>query len=774
MDVKKAIRKIVALGTGAAMIGATIMGASAYTLADYPSPFVQNGAFSGKIVIGASASTADVLGAVDISASLQAAAKTGVSVAGASATTTVSNGVLIEDSNNQDLNYEDTWSTKTFKKADFPVLLADGIVLDESASTEQDYDQSIAIASKSMAYTLVDNDVYGEPILYLDLDGNTNPLLTFKVDFDSGDYLDIPNLADSESIKMFGSTFTFKNVADTDDIILYGSKVTQLVTMGTPLEVEADGVTYTIAVVGANADTSSVHLQVDDDVKTSTAGQTKTIGGLKVYVEDVFVSNVGGESASAKVFIGSTEYNLGAADGTWNQVQVDNVDLDGVQVNMTDSGSDVISSMYFKIDTTEVANAETAEDYDWLAMGDSFVDPMFGWQFKFVEAIPALDATSRDHVQFKVSGEDLNIQFTNEAGTEYEFTAYQKVSATSNVTFPDVNEAGKKFGLHQNAMVKGATFILEEDATSAEPVSRIFTYERLTNSDADIVFSELGQSGTFTVTSGDAIEDTGVTATVDSASLDTINLSAASKLHFYTMSGLNVSLADETDTLSATALITMTEDHKGQNKDEITGDEFTASVSYDTSDEELNIAKPASWDGGADDSYPGGKMYYGVSQYGTYYVHDSDNNLALDLYVPAEDVDYAVYLAGPDSVVSTSGSGDAMYYNVNPIAVGIAVLDSDAPAVGSDNLIVVGGPCANTVAAELMGNPADCAAGFSDGKGLIKLWEDKNAVLVAGFSAKDTQGAARVLADYASYALTGSEVEVLVPSLASLSVNPVA
>ncbi len=52
MNVKKTIRKIVALGTGATMVGATVMGALAVTsLADYPEPFVKDGQFNGKIVV---------------------------------------------------------------------------------------------------------------------------------------------------------------------------------------------------------------------------------------------------------------------------------------------------------------------------------------------------------------------------------------------------------------------------------------------------------------------------------------------------------------------------------------------------------------------------------------------------------------------------------------------------------------------------------------------------------------------------------------------------
>ena len=72
MRLKKAIRKIVALGTGATMVGATILGAmAAADLASYPAPFVADGGFNSLIVVGAKAMTEDVLGSIDVATSLQ-------------------------------------------------------------------------------------------------------------------------------------------------------------------------------------------------------------------------------------------------------------------------------------------------------------------------------------------------------------------------------------------------------------------------------------------------------------------------------------------------------------------------------------------------------------------------------------------------------------------------------------------------------------------------------------------------------------------------------
>ena len=76
MRFNKAIKKILALGTGATMLGATLMGAVAQAdLANYPAPFIADGKFNGIIVVGDAANAADVLGSVDIATSLQFAAR---------------------------------------------------------------------------------------------------------------------------------------------------------------------------------------------------------------------------------------------------------------------------------------------------------------------------------------------------------------------------------------------------------------------------------------------------------------------------------------------------------------------------------------------------------------------------------------------------------------------------------------------------------------------------------------------------------------------------
>jgi len=124
---------------------------------------------------------------------------------------------------------------------------------------------------------------------------------------------------------------------------------------------------------------------------------------------------------------------------------------------------------------------------------------------------------------------------------------------------------------------------------------------------------------------------------------------------------------------------------------------------------------------------------------------------------------------------TTTAEGELTYYETTPVEVGSAKLASEVLNVKGINAIVVGGPCANAAAAELMGSPANCAEGFEEGKAMLKLFENSGnvAVLVAGYSAMDTRRAARVLANYETYKakMVGKEVIVAGTSFTDITVS---
>ena len=127
---------------------------------------------------------------------------------------------------------------------------------------------------------------------------------------------------------------------------------------------------------------------------------------------------------------------------------------------------------------------------------------------------------------------------------------------------------------------------------------------------------------------------------------------------------------------------------------------------------------------------------------------DSDQATATISY-PGEQV-YAMLYMAEESATITAGT------TTGATQLGdVLVKDSEVSSVGSKNLVVVGGSCINSVAANLVGNAA-CSADFTtktgigSGQFLIQSYtspysSSKVALLVAGYEAADTVNAATYL-----------------------------
>ena len=101
-------------------------------------------------------------------------------------------------------------------------------------------------------------------------------------------------------------------------------------------------------------------------------------------------------------------------------------------------------------------------------------------------------------------------------------------------------------------------------------------------------------------------------------------------------------------------------------------------------------------------------------------------------------------------------------------------LDKDIEEIYAQNLVVVGGPCINSVAARLMEYPENCLEGFEIGKGKIKLYEYENggaALFLAGMTAFDTRMATSAITYYEDIDLSGTEMEVIEPSISNILIR---
>ena len=231
---------------------------------------------------------------------------------------------------------------------------------------------------------------------------------------------------------------------------------------------------------------------------------------------------------------------------------------------------------------------------------------------------------------------------------------------------------------------------------------------------------------------------------------------------------VNITEADasdmlETDTPSGKSVYTMNFSGTDANDIEITQDTglnsvYTYTMITDPTDSDIQTA---------------------MSKYGAKITFTSKSNAPdeVDIEWPkAQRTGQAFIISGPVQTVTTTGAGEVESAVVTKIEVGAALLDSEVADIAAQNSIIVGGPCVNDAAAEVMGlSPGTCGAASTipENKAIIKLFEQTGgnvAMVVAGWGAMDTRRASRVVANYADYALSGTEMEVSGTDLTTITV----
>jgi S-layer protein (TIGR01564 family) len=259
---------------------------------------------------------------------------------------------------------------------------------------------------------------------------------------------------------------------------------------------------------------------------------------------------------------------------------------------------------------------------------------------------------------------------------------------------------------------------------------------------------------------------------------NSFNLTTATSNKLYLDGGYN-SITLATGVGANTLNLTVDEDATN-GVDEATATDFEVRLSVDNDgDADIRASgftgtQNTNYDQDQDD---GGNTEYTLTQLGTYVVADVDDYNQIEFWMPQDEddeVSYGVFIAPTGAQTMVSGGGSAVTTQmVNPVAVGAAVLDSDVQlATATTNLVVVGGPCINSVAAELLGNPVVCNEGFEPGKAFIELFDLDNgevAMLVAGYEALETQAASRAVATDAA-GLQGDAVVLTVTSLNDYSI----
>ncbi|MBI2549101.1 hypothetical protein HYW21_07165 [Candidatus Woesearchaeota archaeon] len=816
MRVKKAIRKIAALGAGATMLGATVLGAMAADLSNYPNPlFIKDGVFDAVLVVGDNAAAEDVVGVTNIAIAMQAASvkKTPVDTGAGSTTVVQGDAAQIKESTdyvefNETLSSVKTSVTKTDIKA-----LADANT--GSALNTASVSQVINLPNSTRVMWELWTDVSDKPQAYLKVDGSSlgyEYKATFtpawKSDHTTANSGELKNF-ENKKITLLGKEYT---ITDTDHsttnnvaLTLMGGAGTFTQKEGTSKTITVNGVEYAVTVDAVASGPKAYFTVNGESTGDLEEGETYLLkDGSELGVTNMIYYGYASEIGNQVTFtVGAKKVKLTDANTSNNnyggslEVGTNTVDAVGVDII---TGTDAGTTEGADVTISEIRVKYTPSTTLYITPGttmDAAATKEEGESGNFFLSAFDIDYKGMDYgktEEISLSGSDnyYKLKWTN------------KLGGTANAEIFSINGTGVVLGYYsspvRDLVLNETEPIADEEylVVSKNEYSHILQYRGIDISNTQAKFDDENNAGvtyvgTYTGTTG--------TVTIDGNSYTFVvpsSPTATSSLTSFDMNGdgdygdvAGDSCYGATDDL-ADGLYTqygacIAFNTTAENKFSVTSNQMddgstrvtwrSGNVYVSSNELQYNTTSPTQ--GSEIYSYAqlgDSTLYEAADKYGTIYQENrpTSGQNSLKITFPKQQAMGLVYVTAGDTTTSTGTSG-VNTDDVQEIGLGAVKLASEIANVKAQNAIVVGGPCVNPAAATLLDNPADCASGFTEGKAKIKLFQngDYVAMLVAGYSAADTRRATNVASDYASYKdqLTGDEVEVTGTSLTDITVG---
>jgi hypothetical protein len=466
--------KILTAGAlSAVMLGATI--GFAATLADYPSPFIEDGRVNTLVVVGERAATADVVGAINLAARL--GSEVGIegtcpACPAVEGVTTLRGGVQIaSDALKPFINTEFANVKSTITSTDLPDLLGTKTFTDKDGTTITYYEQ-ILLGDQKVLYGKGTD--FTNPDLYVSF-SSSNPY-TLRILFIGG--LALSKVDTTSKITLFGKEYTFgsETNATNKKIELYSTTGATTITLdevGESQTVTVGGKTLTFELKGWSSDGTKAYLYVNGAPTSPYGwqeGSTYTVSGVKIYVSDVSVVRTGAQAeyGTVTLFVGTDKILM--EDG--HNLEKNDEQLPNVIVSFSTSGSGEDT----KVNSIDITVAPDIETY--MKDGETFTDPVFGsFKFSLNGLTPGLKSATRDLIKVEKSGTNkVKLTFTNKEGTTYSFNIfYYNTSANSWIMSYDGSH--KIVADSENTEVSlGDYVILSDPDTKATYVYRLSTH----------------------------------------------------------------------------------------------------------------------------------------------------------------------------------------------------------------------------------------------------------------------------------------------------------
>jgi len=790
-------KKIASAASSVALIASTVAFAAA---ANYPAPFVENGAANVAVVYGSGASL-DLPAVTNIQTSLSNAL---ADQGGSSGSTGIGGDFVQLDKSSDKLNLGDAMNGpfgSTVDDEDLTEVLADGTYTADD-NDEFDYEQKITLGSTKLTH-FRDSDYENlvglserTPTIGFKLSSNTlalNYTLEFidepETDVVSGDLEDI----EGSDIPLFGRTWYVSDAKNGTDTVgsggvfgkftLLDSGVKSIVAEGEQAVVTAGGKTYEVAI--SFVDSSEVVLDVNGELTNSlNEGETyKLSDGSYVGIRDILTQDYQGGIKKVDFSIGNGKLELSSG----SNVKINDVDVQGVKAWVHRGTADGSTQ---KIDKIVV---------EWITDDEEFITPETDLE---MPGFGGVKFTMNDFVR----PEEEMITIENDGDTSIQITVPIKDGdASFNLLFSDAttgNFSGVGKAADERLAGSGdnnlqfidklggsdyhewfvATYNTTNDAESY--LLKASVTETTSRNETTITNAVTGQTVCDGKTVNDKCDFGDISLTINeiykSGNDEWVNFTAGSNVNFntiFTKGGLKIylpyNLTNEGVTETTKGAINLsglaiTAGHGVQDYylfwDEEDKDDNKASgflgvnlTIDDNSDKELQVSQiELAGSGGGNGLEVGDSSNtfeaYSISDIATRWLHYTNGDQDyVEIYYPAgNDGDSESYtelfLSSSDTTfTSSSNLGDVIF------------TDSEIDSASTRNLIVVGGSCVNSVAADLLGstNPVcgsafESLTGVGPGSFLTQTFGDvystgKVATLVAGYEAGDTANAATFL-----------------------------
>lgn len=734
--IKSMIKKIGAISTGVAFLGATLTGALAADLKDYPTPFVDLTAkkFNYLGVVGADSAAVDNLGLSDITAGLSAVKVPGTGgagsvtiVGGVSEDIPIGSNIAATNQLDKDIDDSDVSNlldtTVSFQGTDYDV--SEQVELGLWGSN------NISIQS-SLAGPFADDDYKDRVVMVAATDA-----IKYYYSIDESIQLNKTKSSDAFNIKFLGKTLKITSI---DSAAKFTANVGTENYLKNGDSVTASGKVVTLIDVGSGG---NVIVSVDGVQDVIDASTTKSINGVEIKNDATFYTDTKAER-SAWLITGTDATESYTNGDPYVGENKDDPEWVWNIGNLNTIGSTTISNS-----VTAAINASNSGPFLGIELDHNYRD---GSDKQAIEVGKCIDLPNN---YVSICLDSLTVADTDYMTLQFELS--ENVDLTSDSNYPGYGTANT---IHVKAGASDGIKLLQ---SSLANITKDTKTEELWIANQSVFYKNKDSSNKKTF-AGNVTPATfngaGTFAQLIFGNTKDTNLQLNLSSGGGIVSGAftNYSLGIDSVGDSTTDLLAGVDSIKTF---------WTSTVSAVT---QLGVTKSSEeagevqWQttnlGTKDENH---RTRYGVV------VKDPKSNGASDkveFLIPGDQVQANVIVKGLSAVGSATGTstGNAIAtYDIAPSGM----LDTQVTTPSNYNLILVGGPAVNRLSAQFLGVTYPAygeASGLKAGEAILSLKAngDKAALIVAGWAGEDTQRAATVLKNYEAYKgkLTGTEVKV--------------